>query len=129
MKKYEMGGAVGEGLEEAVASMKKLKPLPSETIREDIEAKKRNELAKDALLGGPQGVIGALAKRLKDNVMGTEEQNRDAEMREKARAKANPEGYEAKYRDFMGKEYKKGGKVSSASKRADGCCIRGKTRA
>lgn len=27
------------------------------------------------------------------------------------------------------KNYKKGGKVSSASKRADGCCIRGKTRA
>ena len=25
--------------------------------------------------------------------------------------------------------YKKGGSVSSASKRADGCCIRGKTRA
>jgi len=25
--------------------------------------------------------------------------------------------------------YKSGGKVSSASKRADGCCIRGKTRA
>ena len=123
MKKYEMGGAIDAGLEKA-----KRKPLPSETIREDIEAKKRNELAKDALLGGPQGVIGALAKRLKDNVMGTEEQNRDAEMREKARAKANPEGYEAKYRDFMGKEYKKGGKVSSASKRADGCATKGKTK-
>jgi hypothetical protein len=27
------------------------------------------------------------------------------------------------------KSYKKGGKVSSASKRADGCAIRGKTRA
>jgi hypothetical protein len=27
------------------------------------------------------------------------------------------------------KNYKKGGKVSSASSRADGCCIRGKTRA
>jgi hypothetical protein len=27
------------------------------------------------------------------------------------------------------KNMKKGGKVSSASKRADGCCIRGKTRA
>jgi hypothetical protein len=26
-------------------------------------------------------------------------------------------------------EFKKGGKVSSASKRADGCCVRGKTRA
>jgi len=36
--------------------------------------------------------------------------------------------------DFSGmkgldKPYKAGGKVSSASKRADGCCIRGKTRA
>ena len=29
----------------------------------------------------------------------------------------------------MGDKYAKGGKVSSASKRADGCCIRGKTRA
>lgn len=27
------------------------------------------------------------------------------------------------------KAYKAGGKVSSASKRADGCCIRGKTKA
>jgi hypothetical protein len=27
------------------------------------------------------------------------------------------------------KNYKKGGSVSSASKRADGCCIKGKTRA
>lgn len=27
------------------------------------------------------------------------------------------------------RNYKSGGKVSSASKRADGCCIRGKTRA
>ena len=27
------------------------------------------------------------------------------------------------------KAYKKGGKVSSASKRADGCCIKGKTKA
>ena len=29
----------------------------------------------------------------------------------------------------MGDKYKKGGKVKSASSRADGCCIRGKTRA
>ena len=29
----------------------------------------------------------------------------------------------------MGDKYAKGGKVSSASKRADGCAIRGKTRA
>jgi hypothetical protein len=31
--------------------------------------------------------------------------------------------------DAMGNAYKSGGKVSSASKRADGCAIRGKTRA
>jgi hypothetical protein len=29
----------------------------------------------------------------------------------------------------INKPYKSGGKVSSASKRADGCCVRGKTRA
>jgi hypothetical protein len=29
----------------------------------------------------------------------------------------------------MGDTYRKGGKVTSASKRADGCAIRGKTRA
>jgi hypothetical protein len=28
----------------------------------------------------------------------------------------------------MGDKYAKGGKVSSASKRADGCCVKGKTR-
>jgi hypothetical protein len=28
----------------------------------------------------------------------------------------------------MGDKYKKGGSVSSASKRADGCCTKGKTR-
>ena len=31
--------------------------------------------------------------------------------------------------DVSDMTYKKGGKVSSASKRADGCCVRGKTRA
>jgi hypothetical protein len=28
----------------------------------------------------------------------------------------------------MGDTYKKGGSVSSASKRADGCCVKGKTK-
>jgi hypothetical protein len=31
-------------------------------------------------------------------------------------------------REYKGSGYKKGGKVSSASSRADGCAIRGKTR-
>jgi hypothetical protein len=30
--------------------------------------------------------------------------------------------------DQMGNSYKKGGKVGSASKRADGCAVRGKTK-
>lgn len=39
-------------------------------------------------------------------------------------------GTSAELKSIMNpKSMKKGGKVSSASKRADGCCIRGKTRA
>ena len=65
---------------------------------------------------------------LKDKVMGTDAQNKAAEEREKARAEANPESNEAKFRKAVGKA--KGGMIkSSASKRADGCAIRGKTRA
>jgi hypothetical protein len=67
-------------------------------------------------------------QRLKDNIMGTEEQNRMAEEREIERARKNPEGNEAKFRKATGKPFKSGGKVSSASKRADGCAMRGKTK-
>ena len=50
-------------------------------------------------------------KRLYENVMGTPEQNKAAQERmDKA------------------KGMKKGGMVSSASKRADGCAIKGKTK-
>jgi hypothetical protein len=50
-------------------------------------------------------------QRLKDNVMGTEKQNKEAAESLKRAG------------------YKAGGKVKSASARADGCAIRGKTRA
>jgi hypothetical protein len=40
-----------------------------------------------------------------------------------------PGFYEKLRKEVPIKEYKKGGKVSSASKRADGCAVRGKTRA
>jgi hypothetical protein len=55
--------------------------------------------------------VKKLGKRLYENVMGTEEQNK------KAAESLKRAGYKA------------GGKVSSASRRADGCAIRGKTRA
>lgn len=130
-KKYEAGGSVGGGLSESLADQKKRKPLPSETIKEDKKAKQVNEVIKSGIVGGLAGIPGAVAamgKRLKDNVMGTEEQNRIAEEREIERARKNPEGNEAKFRDAMGLPYKAGGKVSSASKRADGCAVRGKTK-
>ena len=72
-------------------------------------------------------------KTLKDKVMGTDEQNKAAS----ERMKNNP--MEKKFQKMMGNEPKedkkpvskaKGGMIrSSASKRADGCAIRGKTRA
>ena len=76
-----------------------------------------------------------MLKTLKEKVMGTEEQNQAA----KERMKNNP--MEKKFQKMMGNEPKdekeakpvekaKGGMIkSSASKRADGCAIRGKTRA
>jgi hypothetical protein len=59
-----------------------------------------------------------ILQTLKDNVMGTDEQNKAAQERmDKAKEKQEPI------------KKAKGGSVSSASKRADGCAIRGKTRA
>lgn len=105
MKKYAEGGELPQDLTDRIA-------------------RKENEEDRE-MIAGP---IRRLARRLKDNVMGTEEQNRMAEAREMERAKRNPDGMEAKFRRMMGKEYKAGGKVSSASKRADGCATKGKTR-
>jgi hypothetical protein len=76
-----------------------------------------------------------MLKTLKDKVMGTDEQNKAAS----ERMKNNP--MEKKFQKMMGNESKdekevkpvekaKGGMIkSSASKRADGCAVRGKTRA
>jgi hypothetical protein len=61
---------------------------------------------------------------LKDKVMGTEAQNKAASERMKKEDEKNPDTVQAKVNKVVG--YKKGG---SASSRADGCAIRGKTRA
>ena len=74
-----------------------------------------------------------MLKTLKDKVMGTDEQNKAAA----ERMKNNP--MEKKFQKMMGNEPKEddkkpvskamGGMIkSSASKRADGCAIKGKTR-
>jgi hypothetical protein len=76
-----------------------------------------------------------LAKRLYENVMGTPEQNEKAKKEMAEQDVKNPDTTQAKVNRMIEKikpEPKKmrtGGSVSSASKRADGCAIRGKTRA
>jgi hypothetical protein len=72
-----------------------------------------------------------ILKTLKDKVMGTEEQNKAAS----ERMKDNP--MEKKFQKMMGNEpkdekedkpVKKMAKGGSASSRADGCAVRGKTK-
>lgn len=78
----------------------------------DDIAKQENEEDKAAVNKYIVEPVKKLGKRLKDNVMGTEKQNKEAAESLKRAG------------------YKSGGSVrSSASKRADGCAIRGKTRA
>ena len=130
-KRYESGGlaeAESKMMGERLSSQysKDKKKLPSEDISPLQKEPRKN------LLDEATDTVKSIGKRLKDNVMGTKAQNEAAEADEKRRAKANPEGNEAKFRKMMGKkdEFKSGGSVrSSASKRADGCAIRGKTRA
>jgi hypothetical protein len=129
-RKYEAGGladALDEKMGKDMANPydPAKKKLPSESISPLDKAPRANlvDRATEAVKGAGQ--------RLKDNIMGTKAQNEAAEAREKAQAKADPNSNQAKFRKMMGKdEFKSGGAVrSSASKRADGCAIRGKTRA
>ena len=60
---------------------------------------------------------------LKDKIMGTEEQNKAASERMKKEDAKSPDTVQAKVNKVVG--YKKGG---TASARADGCAIRGKTK-
>jgi hypothetical protein len=83
--------------------------------------------AKDSVVEG--------AKYLKDKVLGTEEQNNKALEDMRKMDEKDPDTAQAKVNRLLGRKkggtvssYKSGGKVSSASKRADGCAIKGKTR-
>jgi hypothetical protein len=72
---------------------------------------------------------------LKDKVMGTEEQNEKAKKEMAEQDAKNPDTTQAKVNRMIDKikpsapvKKAKGGMVGSASKRADGCAIKGKTR-
>lgn len=76
-------------------------------------------------------------QELKDKVMGTEEQNKAAEERMKKEDEKNPDTTQAKVNRMVETikptkepvKKAKGGAIKSASARADGIAIRGKTRA
>ena len=72
---------------------------------------------------------------LKDKVMGTAEQNEKAKKEMAEQDAKNPDTAQAKVNRMVEKikpsepvKKAKGGMVGSASKRADGCAIKGKTR-
>jgi hypothetical protein len=67
-----------------------------------------------------------VGRRIKDKVLGTKEQNEESTERMRKMDEKNPDSSQAKVNKALG--MKKGGKVSSASKRADGCAVKGKTR-
>jgi predicted lipase len=77
-----------------------------------------------------------LAKKLYENVMGTEEQNAKARKEMAEQDAKNPDTTQAKVNRMVEKvkptkepvKKAKGGMIGSASKRADGCAIKGKTR-
>lgn len=72
----------------------------------------------------------SLPRRMYEKVMGTPEQNEEAQKRMDEKDKKNPDTIPAKVNRVIDKVIgrKSGGKVSSASSRADGIAQRGKTK-
>jgi len=114
--------------------MEKKKSGNSAKDGEKISLGRRASLIPDALLRGLGGsglyAAGTLTgnKALRDQ--GAEEGFRGAgrSLKEAYTGKKQPGSFVAGFGSPPG-GYKKGGKVSSAAKRADGCAVRGKTRA
>lgn len=99
------------------------KELTDRIAREENEADKA---AFDRYVINPVKRVGQAAK---DYLIGTEDQNKAAAEKMKAEDELNPGSAKARINKAIGYGgYKKGGTVSSASKRADGCAIRGKTK-
>lgn len=95
----------------------------------DRIAKEENEADKSAFSRYTTEPLKKAAKAVYEKVVGTPEQNKEAAERRRAKNAENPNTFNAKLDKAVGMGgYKKGGVVSSASKRADGCAQRGKTK-
>jgi hypothetical protein len=83
-------------------------------------------------LGSLQGIPGVSdsINSFVDNVTGETSKSQDEKIKAlEAEVAAGRKTQQQAQMEAKGTGMKKGGKVSSASKRADGCAIRGKTRA
>ena len=81
--------------------------------------------AKNMLVTSPRAALDAAGKRIRGDKPTDDEDFMPADIKDSLQTMKNKkaaENYEAT------KEYKKGGSVGSASKRADGCCTKGKTK-
>jgi hypothetical protein len=127
-KNYPTSTRVAKMGDAAVEDMLDMKFDTAQNARESV-GKAAKGLGRYGLAAGMYApAIGAdVGRRIKDKVMGTKEQNEESAERMRKMDEKNPESSQAKVNKVLG--MKAGGKVSSASKRADGCAIRGKTRA
>jgi hypothetical protein len=89
----------------------------AEKIRQAVDGEPEKAKDKDAVKKAEGGSVQPQGKALEDF-----RRQRDEQRRKKAEDKAPTTKTE------MGKVFKKGGMVGSASKRADGCAVRGKTK-
>jgi len=99
-------------------------------IRQGVGGVLPQMIAKDAYDSKQQSIAGEKAKEDEKNAQAAAQENAMVAKQQKAEQAKN---YVSRARETGGleeyKSYKKGGKVKSASKRADGIAIRGKTRA
>jgi hypothetical protein len=111
----------------AVEDMMDVKFDTAHNARESV-GKAAKGLGRYGLAAGmyAPAIAADVGKRVKDKVLGTKEQNEEAADRMRKMDEKNPDSSQAKVNKALG--MKKGGSVSSASKRADGCCVKGKTR-
>ena len=93
------------------------------------------------LMAGPIKVASLTGQKVAENKQNKADREAAAEMKRESRGVAKPANFDAMQESIQDAKdsadrkkisdmgYKKGGSVGSASKRADGCAIRGKTRA
>ena len=122
MKKFESGGMASDVKD----PQKLVDNIAKQENKEDRELiTKPAKAAKDKIMS----VVGPAWQKAFDKQAEKEAAEKQAskESRE-ASGRAAVKGMTEGRMDAMGNAYKKGGKVSSASKRGDGCAVRGKTK-